>query len=81
MKLGDVAEESPDEGGFIFDEEVSVDLLVEGGREIVHEGLQYDERHEAIADEAWQVKGELHDLDAVGAGSGLDCGHKLMLGE
>ncbi len=81
MKLGDVAEKGPYEGGFIFDEEVSVDLLGKGGREIVHEGLQYDMRHEAIADEAWQVKGELHDLDAITAGSGRDGGDKLMLGE
>jgi hypothetical protein len=52
MKLGNVAEEGPDECGFIFDEEVSVDLLAEGRRKIVHEGLQNYERHEAVADEA-----------------------------
>ncbi len=81
MKLGDVAEEGPDESGFIFNKEVSVNLLAESGRKIVHEGLQYYERHEAVADEAWEVKGELHDLDAITVGSGLDGGHKLLLWE
>ncbi len=79
VKLDNVAKQGPDEGGFVFYKEVSVDLLIEGRLKITHEVLQYFKRHKAVPDQARQVYGKLHDLDAV-AGPRLYSSHQLIFG-